>query len=157
MEEPMKKPGTMVFGSSSTHCNYDGTKFWFAGQLLKSLDPWTLGGLGCPCNCRVISSTLLPDLPLSSFSLHSTDSENILLLPQVVSDNVQRRSINPRATRVLQVFLNILGGPVIGKMTEDPIKVSVEEATSAETYSAMSNDSTYLGDYTAVDANGSSA
>ena len=49
--------------------------------------------------------------------------------------------------------VGILGGPVIGKMAEDSIKVSVEEATSAETYKAISNDSTYfLGDYTAVDA-----
>ena len=39
------------------------------------------------------------------------------------------------------------------KWPKTPIKVSVEEATSAETYKAISNDSTYfLGDYTAVDA-----
>ena len=38
-------------------------------------------------------------------------------------------------------------------MTEDSIKLSVEEASSAETYKKISNDSTYfLGDYTAVDA-----
>ena len=49
--------------------------------------------------------------------------------------------------------VGILGGPVIGKMTEDSIKASVEEATSADTYQKISNDSTYfLGDYTAVDA-----
>ena len=49
--------------------------------------------------------------------------------------------------------VGILGGPVIGKMTEDSIKASVEEATSSETYSKISKDSTYfLGDYTAVDA-----
>ena len=49
--------------------------------------------------------------------------------------------------------VGILGGPVIGKMTEDSIKASVEEATSSETYDSISNDSTYfLGDYTAVDA-----
>jgi hypothetical protein len=49
--------------------------------------------------------------------------------------------------------VGILGGPVIGKMTEDSIKVSVEEASSAETYKSISKDSTYfLGDYTAVDA-----
>ena len=49
--------------------------------------------------------------------------------------------------------VGILGGPVIGKMTEDSIKSSVEEATSSETYNKISNDSTYfLGDYTAVDA-----
>jgi len=48
--------------------------------------------------------------------------------------------------------VGILGGPVIGKMTEDSIKVSVEEATSPETYSSVSKDSTYfLGAYTAVD------
>ena len=41
---------------------------------------------------------------------------------------------------------------MIGKMTEDSIKVSVEEATDADTYKSISNDSTYfLGDYTAVD------
>jgi MFS family permease len=49
--------------------------------------------------------------------------------------------------------VGILGGPVIGKMTEDSIKVSVEQATSAETYTSVSKDSTYfLGAYTAVDA-----
>jgi len=49
--------------------------------------------------------------------------------------------------------VGILGGPVIGKMTEDSIKVSVEEANSVETYAKISKDSTYfLGDYTAVDA-----
>ncbi len=48
--------------------------------------------------------------------------------------------------------VGILGGPVIGKMTEDSIKASVEEATSEETYVSISNESTYfLGDYTAVD------
>ena len=48
--------------------------------------------------------------------------------------------------------VGILGGPVIGKMTEDSIKASVEAATSAETYESISNDSTYfLGDYTAID------
>ena len=37
-------------------------------------------------------------------------------------------------------------------MTEDSIKVSVEQATSAETYTSVSKDSTYfLGAYTAVD------
>ena len=42
--------------------------------------------------------------------------------------------------------VGILGGPVIGKMTEDSIKNSVEEQP-AETYSAISNESTYfLGD-----------
>jgi hypothetical protein len=49
--------------------------------------------------------------------------------------------------------VGILGGPVIGKMTEDSIKASVEASTSEETYKSISNDSTYfLGDYTAVDA-----
>jgi MFS family permease len=49
--------------------------------------------------------------------------------------------------------VGILGGPVIGKMTEDSIKASVEASTSADTYKLISNDSTYfLGDYTAVDA-----
>ena len=49
--------------------------------------------------------------------------------------------------------VGILGGPVIGKMTEDSIKASVEEATSVETYESISNDSTYfLGAYTAIDA-----
>ena len=44
--------------------------------------------------------------------------------------------------------VGILGGPVIGKMTEDSIKASVEEATSAETYVSISSESTYfLGDY----------
>jgi MFS family permease len=50
--------------------------------------------------------------------------------------------------------VGILGGPVIGKMTEDSIKASVEESASAETYKSISADSTYfLGDYTAVDSN----
>ena len=48
--------------------------------------------------------------------------------------------------------VGILGGPVIGKMTEDSIRASVEEATSEETYASISNESTYfLGDYTPVD------
>jgi MFS family permease len=48
--------------------------------------------------------------------------------------------------------VGILGGPVIGKMTEDSIKASVEEATSEEKYQSVSKESTYfLGDYTAVD------
>ena len=48
--------------------------------------------------------------------------------------------------------VGILGGPVIGKMTEDSIKASIESSTDAETYQSISNDSTYfLGDYTAVD------
>ena len=39
--------------------------------------------------------------------------------------------------------VGILGGPVIGKMTEDSIKASVEEATSAETYVSISSESIY--------------
>ena len=47
--------------------------------------------------------------------------------------------------------VGILGGPVIGKMAEDAVKVSVVSATSEETYGKISKDSTYfLGDYTAV-------
>ena len=47
--------------------------------------------------------------------------------------------------------VGILGGPVIGKMTEDSIKASVEEATSAETYVSISSESTYfLGDLMTV-------
>ena len=38
-------------------------------------------------------------------------------------------------------------------MTEDSIKASVEEATSAETYVSISSESTYfLGDYTSADS-----
>ena len=49
--------------------------------------------------------------------------------------------------------VGILGGPVIGKMTEDSIKASVEAASSEETYQSVSKESTYfLGDYTAVDS-----
>ena len=49
--------------------------------------------------------------------------------------------------------VGILGGPVIGKLTEDSIKASIEDATTEETYQSVSNASTYsLGDYTAVDA-----
>ena len=48
--------------------------------------------------------------------------------------------------------VGILGGPVIGKMAEDAVKVSVISATSEETYGKISKDSTYfLGDYTAVE------
>jgi hypothetical protein len=48
--------------------------------------------------------------------------------------------------------VGILGGPVIGKMAEDAVKVSVVSATSEETYGKISKDSTYfLGDYTAVE------
>ena len=48
--------------------------------------------------------------------------------------------------------VGILGGPVIGKMTEDSIKASVESSSSVETYESISKQSTYfLGDYTAVD------
>ena len=48
--------------------------------------------------------------------------------------------------------VGILGGPVIGKMTEDSIKASVEASSSVETYESISKQSTYfLGDYTAVD------
>ena len=48
--------------------------------------------------------------------------------------------------------VGILGGPVIGKMAEDAVKVEVTSATSEETYGKISKDSTYfLGDYTAVD------
>jgi hypothetical protein len=48
--------------------------------------------------------------------------------------------------------VGILGGPVIGKMGEDAVKLSVISSTSEETYEKISKGSNYfLGDYTAVE------
>jgi len=48
--------------------------------------------------------------------------------------------------------LGILGGPVIGKMTEDSIKSKIDSADPATYEKISKSDSYFLGEYTAVDS-----
>ena len=133
-------------------------RFWFAGPIVEKLGPLGLWLHRCFGNRRSLSA---------QYSFRSCCNFHFATLygfgktffwPTtlgVVSEQCPKGgalTLNAIAG-IGMLAVGILGGPVIGKMTEDSIKVSVEEATSAETYSAISNDSTYfLGDYTAVDA-----
>ena len=160
MEEPMKEAGynglwVLIYTSAIMMV----LRFWFAGPIVEKLGP--LGLLATSASLQLqasIFSALLPDLPLSSFSRHSMDSEKHSSgqqhLESFPSNDPKGGALTLNAIAGIGMLaVGILGGPVIGKMTEDSIKVSVEEATSAETYAKISNDSTYfLGDYTAVDA-----
>jgi gas vesicle protein len=48
--------------------------------------------------------------------------------------------------------VGILGGPVIGKMTEDSIKSKIDSADPAAYEKIAKTDSYFLGEYTAVDS-----
>ena len=134
-------------------------RFWFAGPIVNALGP--LGLLATSAVLAIVGLYLLSSASgLAMIFVFATlyGFGKTFFWPTtlgVVSEQCPKGgalTLNAIAG-IGMLAVGILGGPVIGKMTEDSIKASVEEATSADTYQKISNDSTYfLGDYTAVDA-----
>ena len=159
MEEPMKEAGynglwVLIYTSAIMMV----LRFWFAGPIVEKLGP--LGLLATSAVLAIAGLYLLSTASgLTAIFIFATlyGFGKTFFWPTtlgVVSEQCPKGgalTLNAIAG-IGMLAVGILGGPVIGKMTEDSIKVSVEEATSAETYGKISNDSTYfLGDYTAVD------
>ena len=160
MEEPMKEAGynglwVLIYTSAIMMV----LRFWFAGPIVKALGP--LGLLATSAVLAILGLYLLSSASgLAMIFVFATlyGFGKTFFWPTtlgVVSEQCPKGgalTLNAIAG-IGMLAVGILGGPVIGKMTEDSIKLSVEEATSSETYNKISNDSTYfLGDYTAVDA-----
>ena len=159
MEEPMKEAGydglwVLIYTSAIMMV----LRFWFAGPIVNALGP--LGLLATSAALAIVGLYLLSTASgLTMIFVFATlyGFGKTFFWPTtlgVVSEQCPKGgalTLNAIAG-IGMLAVGILGGPVIGKMTEDSIKASVEEATSAETYQKISNDSTYfLGDYTAVD------
>ena len=160
MEEPMKAAGynglwVLIYTSAIMMV----LRFWFAGPIVSALGP--LGLLATSAVLAIAGLFLLSTASgLAMIFIFATlyGFGKTFFWPTtlgVVSEQCPKGgalTLNAIAG-IGMLAVGILGGPVIGKMTEDSIKASVEEATSSETYDSISNESTYfLGDYTAVDA-----
>ena len=159
MEEPMKAAGynglwVLIYTSAIMMV----LRFWFAGPIVSKLGP--LGLLATSAVLAIAGLYLLSSATsLTMIFVFATlyGFGKTFFWPTtlgVVSEQCPKGgalTLNAIAG-IGMLAVGILGGPVIGKMTEDSIKASVEAATSAETYESISNDSTYFfGDYTAVD------
>ena len=159
MEEPLKAAGqhpllVLIYTSAIMMI----LRFWFAGPIVAKLGP--LGLLAASAILAIAGLYLLSTasglfMVFACATLYGFGKT--FFWPTtlgVVSEQCPKGgalTLNAIAG-IGMLAVGILGGPVIGKMTEDSIKVSVEEATDADTYKSISNDSTYfLGDYTAVD------
>ena len=160
MEEPMKAAGhnglwVLIYTSAIMMV----LRFWFAGPIVNKLGP--LGLLATSAGLAIAGLYLLSSASgLAMIFVCATlyGFGKTFFWPTtlgVVSEQCPKGgalTLNAIAG-IGMLAVGILGGPVIGKMTEDSIKASVEEATSAETYSSISEEKTYfLGDYTAVNA-----
>jgi MFS family permease len=160
MEEPMKAAGydglwVLIYTSAIMMV----LRFWFAGPIVAKLGP--LGLLATSAVLAIAGLYLLSSATgLTMIFVFATlyGFGKTFFWPTtlgVVSEQCPKGgalTLNAIAG-IGMLAVGILGGPVIGKMTEDSIKASVEASTSEETYKSISNDSTYfLGDYTAVDA-----
>lgn len=160
MEEPLKEAGqhpllVLIYTSAIMMI----LRFWFAGPIVAKLGP--LGLLAASAILAIVGLYLLSTatglfMVFACATLYGFGKT--FFWPTtlgVVSEQCPKGgalTLNAIAG-IGMLAVGILGGPVIGKMTEDSIKASVEEATDAATYESISNDSTYfLGDYTAVDA-----
>lgn len=160
MEEPLKEAGqhpllVLIYTSAIMMI----LRFWFAGPIVAKLGP--LGLLAASAILAIAGLYLLSTasglfMVFACATLYGFGKT--FFWPTtlgVVSEQCPKGgalTLNAIAG-IGMLAVGILGGPVIGKMTEDSIKASVEEATDAATYESISNDSTYfLGDYTAVDA-----
>jgi MFS family permease len=160
MEEPLKAAGqhpllVLIYTSAIMMI----LRFWFAGPIVAKLGPL---GLLATSAVLAIAGLYLLSTASGLFAVFACATlygfGKTFFWPTtlgVVSEQCPKGgalTLNAIAG-IGMLAVGILGGPVIGKMTEDSIKVSVEEATSVETYESISNDSTYfLGAYTAIDA-----
>jgi len=159
MEEPMKAAGynglwVLIYTSAIMMV----LRFWFAGPIVEKLGP--LGLLATSAVLAIAGLYLLSSASgLAMIFVFATlyGFGKTFFWPTtlgVVSEQCPKGgalTLNAIAG-IGMLAVGILGGPVIGKMAEDAIKVEVTSATSEETYGKISKDSTYfLGDYTAVE------
>ena len=160
MEVPMKAAGynglwVLIYTSAIMMV----LRFWFAGPIVNKLGP--LGLLATSAVLAIVGLYLLSTasglFAIFAFATLYGFGKTFFwptTLGVVAEQCPKGGALTLNAIAGIGMLaVGILGGPVIGKMTEDSIKASIEEATSEETYQAVSNDSTYfLGDYTAVDS-----
>ena len=158
MEEPMKEVGynglwVLIYTSAIMMV----LRFWFAGPIVDKLGP--LGLLATSAVLAIAGPICSAQPPAShrssSLRLYMVLVRHFFCQPHSVLPEQCPKggALTLNAIAGIGMLAVGIGGPVIGKMTEDSIKLSVEEATLAKTYEKISNDSTYfLGDYTAVDA-----
>tara|TARA_B100001093_G_scaffold385160_1_gene371013 strand:- start:39 stop:1604 length:1566 start_codon:yes stop_codon:yes gene_type:complete len=160
MEEPMKAAGydglwVLIYTSAIMMI----LRFWFAGPIVNKLGP--LGLLATSAVLAILGLYLLSSasglFAIFAFATLYGFGKTFFwptTLGVVAEQCPKGGALTLNAIAGIGMLaVGILGGPVIGKMTEDSIKASIEESTSEETYRAVSNDSTYfLGDYTAVDS-----
>ena len=159
MEEPMQDAGynglwVLIYTSAIMMV----LRFWFAGPIVEILGP--LGLLTTSAILAIAGLYLLSSASgLAMIFVFATlyGFGKTFFWPTtlgVVSEQCPKGgalTLNAIAG-IGMLAVGILGGPVIGKMAEDAVKVSVVSATSEETYGKISKDSTYfLGDYTAVE------
>ena len=160
MEEPLKEAGqhpllVLIYTPAIMMI----LRFWFAGPIVAKLGP--LGLLAASAILAIVGLYLLSTATglfmvfacatLYGFGKTFFSGQQLWVLFLEQCPKGGALTLNAIAG-IGMLAVGILGGPVIGKMTEDSIKASVEEATDAATYESISNDSTYfLGDYT-VDA-----
>jgi MFS family permease len=159
MEEPMREAGynglwVLIYTSAIMMV----LRFWFAGPIVEKLGP--LGLLATSAVLAIAGLYLLSSASgLAMIFVFATlyGFGKTFFWPTtlgVVSEQCPKGgalTLNAIAG-IGMLAVGILGGPVIGKMAEDAVKVSVVSATSEETYGKISKDDTYfLGEYTAVD------
>ena len=159
MEEPMKAAGkhplwVLIYTSAIMMV----LRFWFAGPIVKKLGP--LGLLATSAALAIAGLYLLSSAKglgmifvcATLYGFGKTFFWPTML--GVVSEQCPKGgalTLNAIAG-IGMLTVGILGGPVIGKMTEDSIKDTVEEAKAGTYKNISKEDSYFLGKYTAVDS-----
>lgn len=158
MEEPLKEAGkhpllVLIYTSAIMMI----LRFWFAGPIVKKLTP--LGLLATSAVLAIVGLYLLSTAKgllmifacATLYGFGKTFFWPTML--GVVSEQCPKGgalTLNAIAG-IGMLAVGILGGPVIGKLTEDSIKDTIDNKDSA-VYSTISKEDTYfLGKYNAVD------
>lgn len=158
MEEPLKEAGkhpllVLIYTSAIMMI----LRFWFAGPIVKKLTP--LGLLATSAVLAIVGLYLLSTAKglfmifacATLYGFGKTFFWPTML--GVVSEQCPKGgalTLNAIAG-IGMLAVGILGGPVIGKLTEDSIKDTIDAKDSA-VYSSISKEDTYfLGKYNAVD------
>jgi hypothetical protein len=159
MEEPMKAAGqhplwVLIYTSAIMMV----LRFWFAGPIIKKLTP--LGLLATSAALAILGLYLLSSAKglavifacATLYGIGKTFFWPTML--GVVSEQCPKGgalTLNAIAG-IGMLTVGILGGPVIGKMTEDSIKSKIDSADPATYEKISKSDSYFLGEYTAVDS-----
>ena len=159
MEEPLKAAGqhpllVLIYTSAIMMI----LRFWFAGPILQKLGPL---GLLVTSSVLAIAGLFLLSSASGLFMIFACATlygfGKTFFWPTmlgVVSEQCPKGgalTLNAIAG-IGMLAVGILGGPVIGKLTEDSIKDTIEKSTPG-TYETISKEDTYfLGKYNAVDS-----